>query len=87
MAWENESLCSESKRDNNGERPTQCLALNPHILSSTTAVHPLRHRLNPTPVVKSMVQPLPMIDLRGKNVHVGDVGVALLVTLITPAAM
>jgi len=61
--------------------------LNACILNSTTTVHPLRHRLNSTPVVKSMVQPLPMVVLQGKSVRIGDVGVALLVTLVTPTAM
>ena len=56
------------------------------ILNSTTPVHPLRHRLDSISVVKPMIQALSMAR-RGKSVHISNVSVTLLMTLIAPATM
>src|SRR5882757_7950372 len=61
--------------------------LNPCVLNSATPIHPLGHRLGSVPVVIPVVRALSVTVWRGKNICIGNVGVTLLVTLITPAPM
>lgn len=79
------NLRPESKRHNGKELVTQRPTFG--ILNSTAPVRPLRDRLNSIPVVKSVVETMPMVIWRGKNICIVRVGGALLVTLITPAAV
>jgi len=58
---------------------------NPCITSSASPVHPLGHGLGSISVVKPMVEALSVTVRRAKNVGIVDIGVALVVTLVTPA--
>jgi len=60
---------------------------NPCITNSAAPVHPLGHGLGSVPVVKPGVEALSVTVRRGKNACIVNVGVALIVTLITPAPM